>query len=156
MPKTLPPRKSAASLNIAIVAGLLVTLAPFVQARQQPDTAPPASVPGPPRPAPVLFHDAGCEQCHGANLAGTAKGPSLLSVGKVLKKDQIRSQIHDGGGEMPSFADALQGDEIDRLVDFLAKKKKAPRGLPGTPTAKPPSAVPPPPPPPSASGSSDQ
>ena len=78
----------------------------------------------------VLFHEKGCEHCHGANFAGVVdKGPSLLTVGKKLKKDAIAKQIHDGGQEMPAFGDALQPDEISVLVDMLARKKKAPKGV---------------------------
>lgn len=148
------PRISAVVITVAFTILVSAAIVPNLHAHQQPE-APltPAVIPGPPRPAPVLFHEAGCEQCHGADLAGTAKGPSLLTVGKVLKKDVIRQQIHDGGGEMPPFADALQPDEIDRLVDFLAAKKKAPKGFPPTPALKPPTA---PPPPPASSGNSDQ
>ena len=136
-------RAAGAVLTAAGTTLVFAALPPMGQARPQAETSPtPAS---PPRSAAVLFHEAGCEQCHGTNLAGTGKGPSLLTVGKVLKKDEIRRQIQDGGGEMPSFAGALQADEIDRLVEFLATKKKAPKGLPPTPAEKPPTSAPPPP-----------
>ncbi len=84
------------------------------------------------QPSPLsgatLFHEKGCEHCHGANFAGIPdKGPSLLTVGKRLKKDAIARQIHDGGQEMPSFGDVLQPDEISALVDMLHNKKKAPK-----------------------------
>lgn len=155
MPKFPRPRIPAATLPATVVLLLGAALAPALHAHQQADAPPvPTTAPGPPRSGPVLFHEVGCEQCHGANLAGTPKGPSLLTVGKVLKKDAIRQQIHDGGGEMPPFADALQPDEIDRLVDYLATRKKASRGLPPTPPQKPPTAAPPPHA--AASGSSDQ
>jgi len=79
----------------------------------------------------VLFHEKGCEHCHGANGVGiSGKAPSLLTVGKRLKKDAIAKQIHDGGQNMPPFGDALQPDEITALVDMLAKQKKAPKHLP--------------------------
>ena len=77
----------------------------------------------------ALFHEKGCEYCHGANGIGIqGKGPSLFTVGKHLKKDAIEKQIHDGGASMPAFGDSLQPDEIKALVDMLAKKKKAPKG----------------------------
>jgi mono/diheme cytochrome c family protein len=105
------------------------------------------AAPAPPAPAGLqathlsgaaLFHEKGCEHCHGANFAGvTDKGPSLLTVGKRLKKDAIAKQIRGGGQEMPAFGDALQPDEISSLVDMLAKKKKAPKGVHAVPMAKP-------------------
>jgi len=82
----------------------------------------------------VLFHEKGCEYCHGVNGIGVAdKGPSLLTVGKHLKKDAIAKQILEGGNGMPAFGDVLQPDEIKALVDMLAKKKKAPKGFRSTP-----------------------
>jgi mono/diheme cytochrome c family protein len=79
----------------------------------------------------VLFHEKGCEHCHGVGGVGVPdKGPSLLTVGKRLKKDAIAKQIHDGGDRMPAFGDSLQPDEITALVDMLSKQKKAPKHLP--------------------------
>lgn len=77
----------------------------------------------------VLFHEKGCEYCHGVNGVGIQdKAPSLLTVGKRLTKEAIAKQIHDGGKSMPAFGEALQPDEITALVDMLSRKKKAPRG----------------------------
>jgi mono/diheme cytochrome c family protein len=82
----------------------------------------------------VLFHEKGCEHCHGVNGVGIpGKAPSLLTVGKRLKKDAIERQIHDGGQNMPAFGDSLQPDEITALVDMLSKQKKAPKHLPPPP-----------------------
>jgi mono/diheme cytochrome c family protein len=79
----------------------------------------------------VLFNEKGCAHCHGVNGVGIpGKGPSLLTVGKRLKKDAIQRQIQDGGQNMPPFGDALQPDEITALVDMLSKQKKAPKHLP--------------------------
>jgi mono/diheme cytochrome c family protein len=76
----------------------------------------------------VLFHEKGCEHCHGADARGTDRAPDLSTVGKRLKKEQIAHQIHDGGASMPAFGDVLQPDEITDLVEFLHAKRKAPRG----------------------------
>jgi mono/diheme cytochrome c family protein len=80
------------------------------------------------RAGAVLFHEKGCEHCHGADARGTDQAPDLSTVGKRLKKEQIAHQIHDGGASMPAFGDVLQQDEITDLVDFLHAKRKAPRG----------------------------
>ena len=74
----------------------------------------------------ILFHEKGCEHCHGINGRGGQLGPDLSIVGKRLKRDQIERQIYDGGAAMPAFRDALQPDEIKDLVDFLHAKRKAP------------------------------
>ncbi len=50
---------------------------------------------------------------------GGTKGPDLSGVGRTLSKDQIRTQILQGGHEMPAFADILQKSEVDDLVAYL-------------------------------------
>ena len=73
-----------------------------------------------------MFHERGCEYCHGAGGAGTERGPSLLGVSKKLRGDQIFRQIHEGGGAMPAFGEALTMPEIDALVGYLQTLKLAP------------------------------
>jgi mono/diheme cytochrome c family protein len=73
----------------------------------------------------VLFHEKGCEHCHGVNGVGTDRGPDLSTVGKRLSKPQIEHQIEHGGEGMPAYGAVLQPDEIDDLVAFLHSKKKA-------------------------------
>ena len=72
----------------------------------------------------ALFHEKGCEHCHGAALLGTERGPTLVGVGRKLKTDGIRHQITAGGGGMPAFGDVLTSDEISRLADYLETQKK--------------------------------
>jgi mono/diheme cytochrome c family protein len=74
-----------------------------------------------------IFKQNGCEHCHGSDGVGTDRGPSLATVGKRLKKEQIEQQIRDGGKQMPPFKDVLNEDETRELVDYLAHKKKAPK-----------------------------
>jgi mono/diheme cytochrome c family protein len=73
----------------------------------------------------TLFHERGCEHCHGADGHGGELGPDLSTVGKRRNKQQIEHQIHDGGAAMPAFGDVLQEDEIKDLVEFLQAKRKA-------------------------------
>ncbi len=75
----------------------------------------------------MLFHEKGCEHCHGVDGRGGDLGPNLSTVGKRLTKQQIEHQIYDGGAAMPAFRDALQPDEIKDLVDYLHAKRKAPK-----------------------------
>jgi len=88
----------------------------------------------------ALFHEKGCEHCHGANGRGGDLGPDLSTVGKRLNKEKIEHQIHNGGAAMPAFGDVLQPDEVKDLVDFLHAKRKAPKNPPTAtqiPSAKP-------------------
>ena len=97
-------------------------------------------------PAPIergagLFHEKGCEHCHGVDGRGGELGPDLSTIGKRWKNAQIETQIHDGGAGMPAFGEALQPDEITALVEFLHTKRKAPKQKKGpavqTPVAPP-------------------
>ena len=78
-----------------------------------------------------IFKQNGCEHCHGSDGVGTERGPSLSTVGKRLKKDQIEQQIRDGGKQMPPFKDVLNDEDTHKLVDYLAHKKKAPKPAQG-------------------------
>jgi mono/diheme cytochrome c family protein len=75
----------------------------------------------------ALFKDKGCQHCHGADIAGTDRGPDLRTVGKRMHKNEIEQQIRDGGKEMPAFGDMLSKDEMKTLVDYLAHQKKLPK-----------------------------
>jgi mono/diheme cytochrome c family protein len=72
----------------------------------------------------AVFHDKGCEHCHGVDGSGSDRGPELSSVGRRLHPMEIERQIHNGGQQMPAFADALTSDEIKQLVAYLQTKKK--------------------------------
>ena len=82
----------------------------------------------------TLFHEKGCEHCHGVDGRGGDLGPDLSIVGKRRNKQQIEHQIHDGGAAMPAFGEVLQPDEIKDLVDYLRAKRKAPKTT--TPTTQ--------------------
>jgi mono/diheme cytochrome c family protein len=83
----------------------------------------------------TLFHEKGCEHCHGVDGRGGDLGPDLGTVGKRLNKQQIEHQIREGGSAMPAFRDVLQPEEIKDLVDFLHAKRKVPKQKP-LPTGK--------------------
>ena len=83
----------------------------------------------------ALFHEKGCEHCHGAALIGTERGPVLTGVGRKLTADGIHHQIVAGGGGMPAFGDVLAPDEISRLVDYLATQKKRAKVVPAAPAS---------------------
>ncbi len=89
--------------------------------------------------ARALFHEKGCEHCHGVDGLGGEKGPNLSGVGRELKPDQIRKQILEGGDAMPPFADALAPSETDLLVSYLSTRKKIvkARGPAGAPVQQP-------------------
>jgi mono/diheme cytochrome c family protein len=84
----------------------------------------------------LLYRDKGCPQCHGADLAGNKKGPSIAEIrtDKEWPADRITKQIKDGGAKMPPFGDSLTDPEIAQLVAFLrAKDRPAPPSGSGGP-----------------------
>jgi mono/diheme cytochrome c family protein len=115
----------SAAFTLALVSGLPQPAEPTVHAFSSANQ----------KAGAVLFHERGCEHCHGADGRGGDRGPDLSLVGRRRNKQQIEHQIHYGGASMPAFGDVLQPDEIQDLVEFLHAKRKAPKNIP--------SAVPP-------------
>jgi mono/diheme cytochrome c family protein len=71
--------------------------------------------------AQALFKQS-CTSCHGVDLGGDF-GPNLQKVGGKLTKEQITTQITEGGTEMPSFSKSLKKEEIAALAAWLSAKK---------------------------------
>jgi mono/diheme cytochrome c family protein len=71
--------------------------------------------------AQALFKQS-CTSCHGVDLGGDF-GPNLQKVGGKLTKEQITTQITDGGTEMPPFSKSLKKEEIAALAAWLSAKK---------------------------------
>lgn len=85
----------------------------------------------------AVYRTFGCVQCHGADLAGTEKGPDLRGVGKTHRFD-IYQQVKSGGGGMPAFGDVIDEQQLIHVVEFLkaqTKVPKKPKNAPATPTA---------------------
>lgn len=62
-----------------------------------------------------------CSQCHtlaAANASGTV-GPDLDEL--QPSPQQVRQQVRQGGGGMPSFADLLSDDEIQAVAEYVAE-----------------------------------
>ncbi|MDR7080039.1 cytochrome c551 [Neobacillus niacini] len=62
-----------------------------------------------------------CSSCHGGDLKG-GMGPELTAVGASKSKDEIAAIIKDGTtGGMP--AGLIEGDDLDKVAEWLASKK---------------------------------
>lgn len=111
-------------LRPALLLSLAVAAPLFAQAASPSSSA--SSVDPRARGAKV-FTESGCPQCHTIHQHGGTKGPDLSGVGRRLNETQIRTQLHDGGKQMPSFADILEKSETDDLVAYLrsCRDKKA-------------------------------
>lgn len=84
----------------------------------------------------ALYRDKGCVQCHGADLNGNKKGPSIAEIRNdpAWPPEKITKQIADGGAKMPPFGESLTDPEIAQLVAFLRAKDR-----PAVPAEAPPS-----------------
>lgn len=69
--------------------------------------------------AETIFKE-NCASCHGDDLSG-ASGPALTDVGSNLSKDEIKTQIEEGGNGMPP--NLVSGDDLETLSAWLAEKK---------------------------------
>jgi mono/diheme cytochrome c family protein len=67
----------------------------------------------------AAFANNGCQHCHTIHGQGGEKGPDLSGIGRALNNTQIRTQITQGGRQMPSFGDILKASEVDDLVAYL-------------------------------------
>jgi cytochrome c551 len=62
-----------------------------------------------------------CSSCHGGDLKG-GMGPDLTAVGASKSKDEIAAIIKNGtDGGMP--AGLIEGDDLDKVADWLSTKK---------------------------------
>ena len=78
---------------------------------------------GPAARGAQLFESESCSKCHTIAGTGGQRGPDLTTVGRRLNTDELTWRIANGGNNMPAFGAALQSDELDALVAFLAQLK---------------------------------
>jgi mono/diheme cytochrome c family protein len=67
-----------------------------------------------------VYADNGCQHCHTIHDdGGGTRGPDLSGVGRRRNKTRIRTQILQGGQQMPPFDGVLKKSELDDLVAYL-------------------------------------
>ena len=110
---------STKPLLLAIVAALV-----FAGCGTDPTTAPPPSAAG----TGAAVYASSCASCHGADLRGTDKGPSQLSIvyePNHHPDDAYRSAIRMGAGQhhwnfgdMPPV-EGLDDEQIEAVIAFI-------------------------------------
>ena len=68
-----------------------------------------------------------CQSCHGPNGAGGHVGPDLQKSSVAENLAQVETQVRNGGGAMPPFADVLSDEEIDTVAHYVVEQI-APKG----------------------------
>ncbi|HMJ03819.1 MAG TPA: cytochrome c [Conexibacter sp.] len=93
---------------------------PPAQTSQPARTNEPARTTAPAVDGAEVFASAGCGSCHvlAAADAGGVTGPDLDDLQPSV--EEVRSQVIDGGGGMPSFEGDLSTEEIDAVSTYVA------------------------------------
>jgi cytochrome c553 len=123
----------AGSLMFTILIGVWYTSALWLY-RHSVSAAPAYSTPAP-APAPVtanaaagaaVFKSAGCGDCHKLKAAGTSAqvGPNLDARRPTFA--QVKAQVENGSGIMPSFRGKLTPKEIDDVAAYVSARASAP------------------------------
>jgi ubiquinol-cytochrome c reductase cytochrome b subunit len=71
------------------------------------------------REGAIVLQNKQCRNCHSIGGAGGLRGPALDAIASRMTEDQIIRQVLQGGGNMPSYGNALSPSETDALVHFL-------------------------------------
>ena len=71
------------------------------------------------RAGAIVFQNKQCRNCHSIGGEGGLRGPALDSIAVRMTEDQIIRQVLQGGGNMPSYGNALNPSETMALVQFL-------------------------------------
>jgi ubiquinol-cytochrome c reductase cytochrome b subunit len=71
------------------------------------------------RQGALVFQGEQCRNCHSLGGVGGLRGPALDSIAARMTEDQITRQVLQGGGNMPSYGNALDPAETTALVHFL-------------------------------------
>jgi ubiquinol-cytochrome c reductase cytochrome b subunit len=71
------------------------------------------------RQGAMVLQDKQCRDCHSLGGQGGLRGPALDSIATRMTPDQITRQVLQGGGNMPSYGNALNPAETTALVHFL-------------------------------------
>jgi Cytochrome c, mono- and diheme variants len=105
-------RGRAASAALALAAAGLLS-----SCGGAPSPADPSTV----RAGAQVFSQAGCGTCHTLGAAGSRGtiGPSLDVRRPPV--DRVASQVEEGGGAMPAYADRLSDEEIDAVAAYVAE-----------------------------------
>ncbi len=116
----------------------------MLKLEEQKATAATFSVSDPPAQVGKAVYMANCQQCHKADLSGQMpEVPALTGAVSKLGAEKIKRVLHDGQGQMPSFA-RLSELEVDRLITFLRDPAVADRKSAALPAVAPSGPAPPP------------
>jgi len=70
-------------------------------------------------PTGKQIFEANCKVCHGPDGKGVPGTGAADLTASTLSKEQIISQVTDGGKQMPSFKDALTREEIEEVAEYV-------------------------------------
>jgi quinoprotein glucose dehydrogenase len=65
------------------------------------------------------LYGSNCANCHGDDLKGSPAAPSLVDVGSRRTREELLQLVGKGTGGMPGFAESLDNNAVNALVNFL-------------------------------------
>jgi mono/diheme cytochrome c family protein len=117
----------AGGLLFAVLIGVWYTSAAWLYTKSTPAAKPatgPVVIPANADAAAGkgVFANAGCGGCHTFKAAGSSgqAGPNLDTLAPGY--EDVRSQVENGGGGMPSFGDQLNDQQIRDVAAFVAAR----------------------------------
>jgi len=128
--RAVPHHRVACFVSLMLVAAATLVAAPVAKAgslspapveSSSPPLAATSSPSLPAAPGVEVFAE-NCSGCHGA-VGGGGFGPPLLTAGS---SSLVTTMVEEGGIAMPSFADALDQQEIRAVADHVAQRLAAP------------------------------
>jgi cytochrome c len=107
---------------VVLVILIVVAASAFMRIRERPGRIPREAE------GAALFEEQGCMHCHypdrteqriGPGLEGLFRREQLLSTGEPATRENVRRQLLDPRGRMPSYEGRLTEDEMRLLLDYL-------------------------------------
>ena len=113
---------STLSLGVLIWQGYRAPWAPVLHAELAPAVR--AGLQGEAARGAELLQQQACLACHAIGGRGGERGPDLTTVGDRLTREQLTWRILNGGTNMPAYGQTLAPDELNALVELLARQRR--------------------------------
>ncbi|GAB6057366.1 c-type cytochrome [Desulfonatronum parangueonense] len=121
-------RKTVLNRTVIVMTGLLLLAAIGFGLLRNPEMTTQNDLTTQAERGAELFRAMDCSACHSIHTAGNGFAPGmkglfdrdeLPSSGRPATEENVRTQLLDPIGEMPSYADRLTEEEMDEIISFL-------------------------------------
>ncbi len=121
-------RKPVLNQTTVVLAALIVVISIFLGVLRNTVETDPVDLERDEQLGAELFEDQGCFRCHYTDSTETRIGPGLKGLfdrdtlrfsDKPVTEENVKNQILDPVGDMPSFEDRMSEEELDQIILFL-------------------------------------